>query len=221
MADDYKVPVTKILEIKEHSNATSLEFAVVYGFNVIVTKGRYKIGDSVLYIPIDSVITDKLNAKLFPEGSKVKLNRNRVRQIKIRSQYSQGMIVDLEDIEEFLPSGFSYDEEQNLAETLGITKYEPPAATFQTPGQKRDKPRENPLFHKYGGIDNFKWYADLFAEGEMVSVTEKIHGSNIRFGYVPYVANNLWRKILKFLGFAPAFEWVYGSNNVQLQQRFN
>lgn len=223
MADDYKVPVTKILEIKPHSNADSLEFAVVYGFNVIVRKGEYKVGDIILYIPIDSVLPQWLSDKLFPPDSKIKLNKNRVRQIKIRGQYSQGMIIDLEDIEEKynpkLKDFFVPELETNLAEILEITKYEPSAPTFQTLGQKRDKPRENPLFHKYNGVENIKWYPELFTPDEDVVVQEKLHGSNCRAAILPYQANTLWKKIVKFLGLAPKFEYCYGSNNVQLQER--
>lgn len=217
MASEYKVPLTTIKEIKEHDNATSLEIAVVYGFEVIVAKGQYQAGDKIIYIPPDSIITQELENKLFGEGSKIKLNKHRVRQIKIRGKYSQGLIVHPDD------SGLiidNYNLEDDLAVELNITKYEPPAATYQTGAvRKRDKAKENPYFHKYGGIDNFKWYPDLFREGEMVSITEKIHGSNIRFGYVPYVANTLWRALLQLLRLAPKWEWVYGSNNVQLQQR--
>lgn len=221
MADDYKVPITKILEIKEHSNATSLEFARVYDFNVIVRKGEYKVGDVILYIPIDSVLPQWLNDQLFPPDSKVKLNRNRVRQIKIRGQYSQGMIVDLEDVSDQLQMGEPYSKilEQDCSQVLEITKYEPPAPTFQTPRQKRDKPRENPLFHKYNGVENIKWYPDLFTPDEEVVVQEKLHGSNCRAAILPYQANTFWKKIVKFFGMAPEFEYCYGSNNVQLQER--
>lgn len=212
---NFKVPVTTIKDILEHPNAHSLSIAKVYDFNVVVRKNSYKTGDVILFIPIDSVIPEWLETKLFPADSKIKLHNRRVKQIKIRSFPSQGMVVDLEDLPQT-----GYVIESDYSESLGITKYEPPAANYQQGSvKKRDKPKENPFFHKYGGIDNAKWYPDLFQEGEMVSVTEKIHGSNIRFGYVPYVANNLWRKILKVLGLTPAYEWVYGSNNVQLQQR--
>lgn len=220
---EYKCPITEIKEIFEHPNATSLEFAKVYDFSVIVRKGQYKPGDKVLYIPIDSVIPLKLELLLFGPDSKIKLNKSRVRQIKIRGSYSQGMLVDLQTVAEFLEdnSVFAAEDNFNMAEKIGIFKYEPPSASYQTGlVRKRDKPKENPYFHKYGGIDNFKWYPDLFQEGEEVSITEKIHGSNIRFGYVPYVANNPWRKFLQWIGWAPKWEWVYGSNNVQLQQRW-
>lgn len=224
----FKVPVTTIKEIFAHPNATALEYAKVYDFNVVVRKNEYKVGNVVVYVPIDSVLPFELEKKLFPEGSKIKLNNSRVKQIKIRGHYSQGMIIDIEDIDLAVKKEYldNYDKDKwldiDLSHAIGITKYIPPAAQYQQGDvRKRDKPRENPYFHKYGGIDNLKWYPDLFEEGELVSITEKIHGSNIRFGYVPYVANNLWRKILKYFKLTPSHEWVYGSNNVQLQQRSN
>ncbi len=214
---EFKVPLTTIKEVFPHSNANALEFVKCYDFNVIVGKGQYKVGDQVVYVPIDSILSEELETKLFSD-SKIKLNKRRIKQIKIRGQYSQGLIIDPIHIGGKL---YGTKLEDNLADILGITKYEPPAAAYQgsNTSVKRDKPKENPLFHVYGGIDNFKWYPDLFAEGEEVSITEKIHGSNIRFGLVPYVANNPWRKLLKWLKLTPEFEWVYGSNRVQLQQR--
>jgi RNA ligase (TIGR02306 family) len=218
MADDYKVPVTKILEIKPHTNADSLEFAVVYGFNVVVRKDQYKVGDRVLYIPIDSVLSQELHDKLFDSTSKIKLHLNRVRQIKIRGQYSQGMLIGLCDLIDLKP-GIKFWPEQDYSAEFGITKYEPPAPNFAGQAKKRDKPKENPLFHKYNGVENIKWYPDLFTPEEDVVVQEKLHGSNCRAAILPYQANTLWKKLVKFLGLAPKFEYCYGSNNVQLQER--
>lgn len=215
----YKVPVTTIKAITEHPNAHSLEFATVYGFTVVVQKGKYKVGDKAIYVPIDSVIPNWLEEKLFPADSKIKLNKGRIKQIKIRGAYSQGMLIPLEAVNEKISF---VQEEQDLAEILGITKYEPPAASYQgTPKSPRSRNRalENPYFHKYGGLDNYKWYPDLFKPGELVSVTEKLHGTHFRAGYVPFVANTLMKKIKKFFRLTPSHEFVFGSNNVQLQER--
>lgn len=226
MSSEYKVPVTTIKEIKSHSNADSLEFAVVYGFEVIVRKGVYKPGDVILFIPVDSVLPQWLTEKLFGEGSKIKLNKNRVRQIKIRGQYSQGMVVDLEDVMEIIKRTCVGDLkdylEQDFSKVLEITKYEPPTANYQQGvTRKRDKPKENPFFHKYNGVDNIKWYPDLFKPDEDVVVQEKLHGSNCRAAILPFQANTFWKKLVKFFRFAPKFEYCYGSNNVQLQERTN
>lgn len=214
---EYKVPLTTIKEILSHPNADRLEVARVYDFNVVVGKGQYNVGDICVYVPIDSILPMALEIKIFGgPDSKIKLNKSRVKQIKIRGAYSQGLLIEPDYASNQL-DGVSLEDD--VSSILGITKYEPPTPSFQSPGQKRDKPKENPFFHVYGGIDNYKWYPELFAEGEEVSVTEKIHGSNIRFGLVPYVANNWWRKLLKKFKLTPEYEWVYGSNRVQLQQR--
>ena len=218
---EFRVPLTTIKEVFPHPNATALEFVKCYDFNVIVTKDKYKVGDQVIYVPIDSVLPQSLADKLFPVGSKIRLNKNRIRQIKIRGEYSQGMIIDLEDI--VIEQGIFYGMlEQDFSTVLGITKYEPGPAPFESvPGKKRQKPKENPLFHQYNGVENIKWYPDLFAEGEEVVIQEKLHGSNCRASILPYSANTPWKKFKKWLGFAPEFEYCYGSNMVQLQERKN
>jgi len=214
----YKVPLTTIVKVEPHTNADKLELIFVYGFQCIASKGRYKVGDQVIYIPIDSTLPQWLEDKLFPPDSKIKLNKHRVRQIKIRKLASQGMIIDPDDVSEKVNPEY-LKPEQDLAEILEITKYEPPAqrtsSGMQTP---RNKPKENPRFHKYGGIDNIKWYPTFF-EGKEVIIQEKLHGSNCRASYSKTVPNTLWKKILKFLGRLPAYEYCHGSNNVQLQHK--
>src|SRR5271166_788083 len=141
---EYKVPLTTIKEIFEHPNATSLEFAKVYDFNVIVGKGQYKIGDHVVYVPIDSILPLELETKLFGSESKIKLNKGRIKQIKIRGQYSQGLIIGLEHLgPPFSTANIDGVLETDFSTVLGITKYEPPAAAYQgsNTSVKRDKPK--------------------------------------------------------------------------------
>lgn len=217
----YKVPLTSILRIEPHPNADLLEIATVYGFQVIIKKGSYKVGDEVIYVPIDSILPQRLEDFLFPQDSKVKLTKHRVRQIRLRKIASQGMLISPQDIQQvydFTPRTM----EDDYAADLNITKYEPPAPKFQSEmgkGGRKVKPLENPLFHKYNGLDNIKWFPTLFKEGEEVVFQEKIHGTNARAAKLPYAANTLWKKIKKFLRLTPAYEFCYGSNNVQLQER--
>jgi RNA ligase (TIGR02306 family) len=224
-ASTFKVPLTRIIDVKPHPNADRLDICRVYDFEVITSKDRYKPGDLAIYIPVDSILPQNVENVLFPEGSKVKLHKHRVKQIKIRGTYSQGMLVDFEaltKIDNKFDEVFSYTYDgQDFAARLNITKYEPPAPSYQSNSgpTPRNKPKENPYFHKYGGLDNFKWYPDLFETGENVSVTEKIHGSHIRCGWAPVQADTLFKKVLKALRLLPSHEWVYGSNNVQLQHR--
>lgn len=214
----FKCPITSIIRIENHPNADRLELAFCYGFQVIVQKDRYKAGDKILYVPIDSILPEWLEYKLFPPDSKIKINKHRIRQIRIRKIASQGMIVNLDDIAEKVnPQYLSL--EQDVSTILGITKYEPPFAQkgLRTTNP-RNKPLENNRFHKYGGIDNIKWYPTLF-DGKEVIIQEKLHGSNCRASYAKAQANTLWKRVLKFFGRLPAYEYCWGSNNVQLQHR--
>lgn len=225
----FKCPLTTVLEILPHPNADRLQIAKVYDWHVVVQKDKYKVGDVLLYIPIDSVIPLWLEEKLFPPGlSKVKLTKSRIRQIRIRQFASQGLLVAQEDIAEGVATWAEANKkkkvdlaiEQDLSAILGVTKYEPeihdntPKAAIP-----RNKPKENPLFHKYNGIENFKWYPELFHEGENVVVQEKLHGTNARYGLLPNVPNTFWKKLKLLFGMLPKYEFTYGSNNVQLQSK--
>lgn len=216
----YKVPYTKILDIQPHNNAERLEVATVYGFQVIVSKGRYKVGDKTVYIPIDSILPEKLEKKLFPEDSKIKLNNSRVRQIKIRGLASQGMLINPDEIADLVNPSY-LTEEQDLKKILDVKKYEPPikSVRLQGPPGQRSKKTENPLFHKYNGLDNIKWFPNKFDEQTMVVIQEKLHGTNARASIMPYAANTLKKKILQFLRLAPKNENCYGSNNVEISAK--
>jgi len=220
---DYKVPLTKILDIQPHPGADRLSIATVYGFQVITQKNKYNIGDKVVYIPVDSILPAELEATLFPEGSKVKLHRSRVRQIRLRGLASQGMLIDPTDLNNFENMSDYPNLEDDLAAELGITKYEPPQPGFaNTIGKdkQRNKKQDHPLFHKYNSVNNIKWFPLMFQEGvDEVVIQEKLHGTNARAGKLPFVTNTFWKKVKKFLGLAPKSEQVYGSNNVDITAR--
>ena len=81
-------------------------------WQVVTQKNIYNVGDKVIYVPIDSVLSNELETKVFPPESKVKLNGSRIRTIKLRGAISQGMILN--------PNNFDLDFVKN-----NITKYEP------------------------------------------------------------------------------------------------
>lgn len=230
------VEVVKINEINIHPNADRLELATVKGWQVVVQKNLYQSGDKVIYIPIDSILPQELEERIFGPDSKIKLSKSRVRTIKIRKAISQGMIIPLD----YLPSDQGpWDEGDNVMDILGITKFEPPKnAQASLRGNQVSKKQINPNFNKYTNLEHFKNYPDVFNPDDEVIITEKIHGTSFRCGYVKFEPNTWLKKQLQILGkwikttklkvlynfatkIAPEYEWVYGSRNVQLQQRKN
>lgn len=215
----YKVPYTTILDVQRHPNADKLDICTVYGFQVIAQRDKYKVGNEVLYVPIDSILSQELEDIIFPTGSKIKLDKKRVRQIRIRGLASQGMLINKEDLKTLIDIN-SMELEKDYSTELNITKYEPPfVGLSQTQGKDKQRNRsyEHPLFHKYNGLESIKWFPTLFKEGEEVVINEKLHGSNARASLLPYNANTTFKKILKFLKLAPKAQKCYGSNNVQKQ----
>lgn len=211
----YKVPYTKIVDIAPHGNAERLEVATVYGFQVIVGKGKFKAGDKIIYIPIDSILPANLEALLFPADSKVKLNKSRVRQIRLRGLASQGMVISPDEIRSLVNPDY-FKDEQDVRSILGVKKYEPPVreARVNTGPQNRSAKNPHPLFHRYNGLGNIKWFPNMFKDGDQVVIQEKLHGTNARAAMLPFRATTVWKRALEILRLAPAIEKCYGSNMV-------
>ena len=199
------VDSVKISEVKPHHNADKLDIVKCYGFEVVTQRGKYKVGDRVIYLPPDSVITPELEAILFPPDSKIFLNNRRIRAIKIRGQISYGMIVDSSKV--------------NIDYVIAnVSKYEPPAASIPAHmGVKTSKKISNPNFTKYTDIENFKYYDRVFQDGEPVYVSEKLHGTSFRCGWFKNEPTTLWKKALNFLGLLQPYEFCWGSRTVQIQ----
>lgn len=164
------VPIAEIDAIKAHPNADRLEIAVIKGWQVIVGKGTYQPGDSVVYVPPDAVVpvewSDRWDVTKY-------LSKGRVRCAKLRGEPSFGFTVSTDHLPFPLPVG------ENVADFFGITKYEPP---FKP--STEDAAPEHPLFSKYTDIENLRHFPDVLQAGEEVVATEKIHGGNVRIGAI-------------------------------------
>ncbi len=237
----HRVEVVKIDSIEVHPNAERLELAKIAGWQVVVGKNNFKSGSLALYVPVDSILPNSLEMRLFPPGSKITLKKGRVRSIKIRGQMSQGMIVPISDVNdeliaqgklEFLADGGNaqFFEGDDFAEELGITKYEPPAASVPSVMRAKaaSKNQINPNFKKYTDIENIKWYTDIFAEGENVYISEKLHGTSARYGYAPRHFEGFMAPVraavVGFLakwGIMKSHQFVFGSRNCQLHTGSN
>ena len=196
------VEVVKIEKLTKHENADTLQIAQINGWFSIVKEGEFKEGDLAVYIPIDSVIPDSMLEKYDLAYLK---NGARVKTVKLRGLISQGLL---------LPADPGWKIGQDVAQILGIKKWEP-AVPFYQSGQKNRKRNPNPNFKVYTDIQDIKNHINVFKEGEPVYISEKIHGTNFRAGSVPIGSKGLvgWLKGV-FIG---THEFVVGSHNVQFE----
>jgi len=210
---ELKIEVVEIDNVIKHPNADRLDICTIKGWECVSGRGQFLVGEKAVYIPIDSILPEELEAKVFG-NSKIKLNKHRVRTIRIRGAVSQGLLVPLETlgIKETVKVG------SDLTGELGVTKYEPKdvPSGMRTNLKKVTKANPNPHFHKYTDIKNIKNYNELFANSEIV-VSEKIHGSSFRASFVKKDKLSLWEKTKKLFGLKVSeYIFAYGSRNVQL-----
>ena len=219
----FAVKVERIRKVEPHPNADRLDLVQINDWWCVVQKGSFKENDLCVYFPVDSILSRQVEEAIFGPDSKVKLTKSRVRTIKLRGAISQGLAVGIEVLRGVRGNwGDGYQEfyeHDDLTAILGIVKYEPPSNEIPMAMRGSQTSKTNPYFKKYTDLDNAKFHPGVFEPAEAVIITEKIHGTNFRAGYVPAVANTFWKKVLQFFHLLPKYEFVYGSRNVQLQDR--
>ena len=161
------IQIIKALEPIEGADA--IEKATVLGWQLVVKKGEFKVGDLAVYCEIDCLLPER------PEFEFMKSRGMRVRTIRLRGQISQGICFQTT----ILPPDFEIVEDANCTEVLGITLYEPPipaCLSGQIKGKfpsfipKTDETRVQVLqkiLNKY--------------KGTICYVTEKVDGSSATY----------------------------------------
>jgi RNA ligase (TIGR02306 family) len=108
--------VQKIKALEPIEGADAIEKATVLGWQLVVKKNEFRVGDLAVYCEIDSVMPDK------PEFEFLKPRGMRIKTIRLKGQVSQGICFPLS----ILPESFEVVEDADCTDVLGITKYEPP-----------------------------------------------------------------------------------------------
>ena len=139
----------KLASIKIINNIVPIEgkdkivLATVDGWNVIVKKDEFQVGDKCIYCEIDSVM---------PETEQFEFLRSkkfRIKTMKMAGCISQGICFPLS----FLPAG-TYEVEQDVTEILGVKQYEPTMDI--EPKERKASGYKYPKF-----LMRFNWFRQL------------------------------------------------------------
>ena len=218
---EMKIVVQKIDRIEPHENADRLEvaFTDIYDWPVIISKDSMKVGDKVIHFPVDCVISLELGEILLG-GSRLKLKNGRIRAAKIRGIVSYGILASYDKLNKLLSIP---ENSRDLMGILEWKKYEPPKRkdkniTGKKQGKKSWK-RDNRNFDKYMNMNHLQNCRGIF--DDYVFITEKLHGTSFRAGWVKRDVVTFWDKLKLYIGsfFNKDYEWefVWGSRNVQKQ----
>jgi len=180
MSERKLATIQKILKLEKHENADTLEIARVLGWQCVVKKGEFQEGQLIVYLEVDSVTPP------LPEFDFLKERKYRIKTIKLRGAFSQGLIMPLSILDgKKFPEDtrenpvYDWHENQEVTTLLGVTKYEPyipPNLAGEIKGnfpgflQKSDQTRVQvlrPLLEKY--------------KGTKCSISEKIDGASVTF----------------------------------------
>jgi RNA ligase (TIGR02306 family) len=169
------VNVQAISDVIPHTNADKLELAIIGGWQCVVPKGRYQAGDKIVYFPPDTLIprtlAESLGVTQYLSFTKDNPDMGRIRCAKLRGEPSFGLVID-PDCEEW---GIGHD----VAKYYGAQKWMPPVKFTAS-----DAAPDHPLFVTYTDIENLRNYPNVLREGEILCITEKLHGTNCRVGMI-------------------------------------
>ncbi len=161
--------IQKVLAIDPIEGADAIVRATVLGWQLVVKKDEFRVGDLVIYCEIDSLMPDR------PEFEFLRPRAMRIKTARLRGQISQGICFPLN----FLPADFPIEEGADCTQALGIIKYEPPIPAclvgqiegmFPSFIPKTDETR----------VQLLQDVLNRFA-GEKCYITEKLDGSSVTY----------------------------------------
>jgi RNA ligase (TIGR02306 family) len=174
--------VVEIESVQPHPNADRLFLARMKGWQAVIRKledgsPEFAAGERVVFIPPDSTLPREMAERIgvvsyLSERTNVEGARELVvRRVRLRGEPSFGLVVR--------PDDPSWPVGTDVRAHYGIGKFRPPVRF-----SAGDAEPNHPLFQRYTDIENLRNFPDVLVPGEEVVVSEKIHGTNARIGWV-------------------------------------
>lgn len=143
--------IEQIIDLRPIKGADRIEVAIVLGWECVVKKGEFKIGDKIVYIEVDSIVPD------CPEFEFLRERKFRIKTIKLKKQISQGLIVSLETLNKISNDNIILSElniGDDVTEKMNIVKY-------LTPSEKQEikKLTKQNKFKKF--MMRYSWFRKL------------------------------------------------------------
>jgi len=127
--------------------ADKIERATVLGWEVVVRKGQFQVGDKCIYIECDSQLPVR------PEFEFLRERKFRVKIIRLRKQISEGLIFSLAEL-----GVKDFKVGTDISAILGITKHNPEAEQEKESTTRVPKNKTLQYFMKYAWFRNI-WNA--------------------------------------------------------------
>lgn len=217
---NYLAKLVRIQELRPIEGANTIQIAVI-DYNSIITSKDTKIGDLVVYFPIECQINTKLlsylnlfsdsNLNTDPTKKGFFGKQGRVKCISMlkNTVKSEGFILPVADVISFLQSEgktvtipgeiqFDYYDDIQICQ-----KYEPPTARNNGSGPVKSTNKLKHIlvdgqFEFYGDTSHLKANIHRFELDDLVVITNKVHGSSFIASHCLVNRKlNWWQKFLR------------------------
>lgn len=230
----YNAYITRIVNLRKHSNADRLQVGECFGNYVIVSLDTQE-NELGCYFPTDGRLgieyCEKNNLLRINDengnniGGYLEPNKRHVSTLKLRGEKSDGLFMPLKSLKEFC--NIEDLKEGDLINTLNgvliCEKYVPRhnrVNNGQNPNKKKVKKIEKeifPFFEPHVDTEQLAYNINQFKEGDLCYITLKMHGTSQRSGYTIKEKKKIipfWlHKTLKLFGInlKPKISWDYTS----------
>lgn len=236
---NYAALVIEVPEPKKLPNSDHLYGIGVAGIEVVVDASWLeRVGEKAVLFPAETQLSHPLAAfaNLYrhqefnddPEEKGYLDDNRRVRAIKLRGNISKGLILPVEKISQITNSfdddfevGMSFDTVNGVEVSrkyLVPRNADGPLSREQAKLAKAFKRVDEKVFPMHIETEQYLRNEGHVEEDDIVIVTQKLHGTSVRFGNVPVkVKHNFWERLAKKLGIrVPEYEYdlIAGSRKV-------
>lgn len=238
----YKAKVVK-LSVKPHPNADRLKLGYAQGIQVVVGLDA-EDGDIGAFFPQDGQLSQEFlylhnlyrHSNLNADTSKVGYfsDNGRVTAEKLRGENSEGFWCPLSYFEYtgYDVSGLKLGDEFDTLNGHKICKkYYTPATKRAMSQRAKNKSLIDYNLPQHYDTEQLRYNLDKIEEGDLLTVTEKCHGTSTRIGNVQVTRSvklNLWQRLFNLIPGLPKYpesitqyEFVVGTRRTIANERFS
>lgn len=208
----YCAYVTRIRNLRKHTNADRLLCGECFGNTVIVDLGTEpdQLG---VYFPTDGKLgiefaqkNDLLRRKDQngnPAGGYLDPEKRNIKALKLRGEKSDGLFLPLSSLKDFTDIS-KLKEGDTISILNGVTiceKYIPKANRSHSGGIGGSRVRKkhdpiSPLFTEHSDTEQLAYNLGAFHPGDLIEITLKMHGTSQRTGFLPILQGYSYRNRL-------------------------
>ena len=179
----FYVTIETIKTIDPIEGADRIQRATLEGlpFQFVIGKDIYKVGERVLYFPIDALIPADVAQKMGVYGKLAGKAKDRVKTIRLRNCISQGVVGPLSLLGPIdLIESLTIPTPEGITAFLRVVKYEPPSIL-----EKGANLRALPCNLTIYDIEGCERNSDVveFLKPHLCYISEKVEGSNFSVSY--------------------------------------